>query len=89
MPWHEGDLVHKLRGIYQLTVQQLAQRADLPPSVIYRLEDGRTKEPKRDTVNKLAAAFGMTAREFADCIPPETLRLRDQPLTTRVAKRGA
>jgi transcriptional regulator with XRE-family HTH domain len=83
--WHEGDLVHKLRGIYKLTVQQLSKRADVAPSVIYRLEDGRTKEPKRETVSKLAAAFGMTPREFEDAVPPVALRLREQTVS---AKRG-
>lgn len=75
MPWHEGDLVHKLRRLSKWTVEELATRAKMNPSVIYRLEDGRTKEPKRRTVTKLATVFGLSLREFTDAIPPGSVRL--------------
>lgn len=67
--WHEGDVCHKLRRLCGLTVEQLAKEAKLTSSVIYRLEDGRTKEPKRATIAKLAIAFRLTPREFMDAVP--------------------
>ncbi len=76
VPWQEGDVIHKLRRIAGWTVQQLAKKAKVNPSVIYRLEDGRTKEPKRQTLIKLAGAFGLSARELMEAIPSGSLQLQ-------------
>lgn len=67
--WHEGDVCHKLRKLCGLTAKELAALARVTPSAIYRLEDGKTKEPKRATVAKLARAFGLTTAEFLECVP--------------------
>lgn len=77
MPWHDGDLVHKLRRISGLNVEELARVAELPPSVIRRLEQGITKEATPSTIRKLATVFGFTHGEFVDAIPQATLKVPD------------
>lgn len=76
MPWHEGDVVHKLRRMCGWTVEELARRASINTSVIYRLEDGRTRDPKRPTIEKLSAAFGFDVRDFRHLVPPGNVELK-------------
>jgi transcriptional regulator with XRE-family HTH domain len=68
--WHEGDVVRKLRAVAGWTLQELAHASGVNIQVIHRLEAGATKEPKRATLTRLAEAFGLTARELADAVPP-------------------
>ena len=77
--WHEGDLCHKLRRHRRWTVETLARRAGLTPSIIRRLEQGVTREPERKTVEALALAFDMTPREFQDAVPSGEIACRPQP----------
>jgi transcriptional regulator with XRE-family HTH domain len=90
--WHEGDVCHKLRRVCGWTVLQLAKEAKLNPALIYRLEDGRTKEPKRATIAKLATAFRLTPRQFMDAVPRggvHTPRLEPAAPTQEHARRRA
>ncbi len=82
MPWHEGDLVHKLRRLQGLNVEQLAARADLSPSIIRRLEQGKTRQADRNTVVKIARVFGMSAGEFIDAVPQAAVTVHAMPNET-------
>jgi transcriptional regulator with XRE-family HTH domain len=68
--WHEGDVVRKLRTLTGWTLQQTAARSGVTFNTISRIELGVTQEAKRGTLTKVAAAFGLTARQLADCVPP-------------------
>ena len=85
MAWHEGDVCHKLRRLRGWTVKQLAKEANLPTSVIHRLEDGRTKEPKRKTLALIAQAFRLSLREFSDQVPAGAVLSRGSEQETRRA----
>jgi hypothetical protein len=47
----------------------------MSPSVVHRLESGRTREAKRDTLDRIARAFGMTSRQLIDAVPKDPLEL--------------
>jgi len=73
--WHEGDVVRKLRAAAGWTLNDLETRSGVGFAVIHKLESGRTKEAKRATLEKLAAAFGLTARDLLDLVPSTPIRL--------------
>lgn len=73
VPWDERDVLRKLRAAAGWDLKLLAEKSDLDPQTIHRIESGKTKEPKRSTLRKLAQAFALTEREFEDAVP------RDHP----------
>lgn len=73
--WHEGDVVRKLRVSAGLTLEGLAELAEVSFTTIGAMEIGKTKEPKQGTIRKLASAFGLTERELRDMVPKQTVRL--------------
>lgn len=75
VPWTEGDLVRKLRSAADWRLEDLAERSGVSTTSIHDLEIGRTKEAKRETREKLAAAFGLTLRQFEDLVPKDPVRL--------------
>ena len=75
MVWREGDLIRKLRLSTGWTLNQLHRQSGVGITAIHRIEVHRTKEPKRDTIRKLATAFGLTPREFEDAIPKQSLTI--------------
>jgi len=82
MEWHEGDVIRKLRVGAGWTLEQLAQMSGVNIQVIHRLEYGRTKDPKLETLNRLAAPFGITGRDVRDHVPahrPIVLHLAKMP----------
>lgn len=74
-PWEVGDVIRKLRLCADWTLDDLNERCDVSFTAISRIELGITKEPKRGTLTKIAAAFGLTLREFEDLIPTTPVRL--------------
>jgi transcriptional regulator with XRE-family HTH domain len=67
-----------LREKAGLTQAQLADRAGLAYSVVFKLEQGSRKEPGWDTVCKLADALGVEIGHFRRPIPesvPSEMRL--------------
>lgn len=82
--WHEGDVVRKLRISAGLKLEQLAELAGMSFTTIAALEIGKTRDPKRDTIDKLATAFGLTGKELRDMVPQQKVRLK-QP---QPSKRG-
>lgn len=79
-PWRIGDVIRKLRREAELSLEQLADRAGIPSySTIFKLERGLTKEPKRSTLRKIAAVFGLTLRELEDLVPQQPVRFRLNP----------
>lgn len=56
-------------------MNELARYAKLNPSVIYRIEDGRTKNPTDETLEKIAAALGVTVREIRNAVPIEPIQI--------------
>jgi len=68
--WHEGDVIRRLRRAAGWKLEDLKQASGVDVQVIHRIEMGITKEPKRDTLRKIARAFGLTDRQLLDAIPP-------------------
>lgn len=68
--WHEGDVVRKLRAVVGWKLKDLSAASGVGIQVIHRLEAGKTKEAERDTLIRLATAFGLTWRQLVDAVPP-------------------
>lgn len=77
-PWTVGDVIRKLRVEAGWTLEPLARAIGSNVTVISRIELGKTREPKRATLQKIASAFGLTARDLEDMVPPGTVRF-DSP----------
>jgi len=60
--------IKKLRMQLGLSPSELAQRADLTPAYISKLEKGEYKNFSLKTCKALANGFGMTLREFLEAI---------------------
>lgn len=89
MAWTEGDLVRKLRLIYGCNLEELAQLSGVSFTTINKLELGKTKEPKRGTIKKIAETFGLTPTQFFATIPTQTIAIADdQALVRRLQREG-
>lgn len=75
VPWHEGDVIRKLRVAAGLRLEDLAAMTTLSFTTIAALEIGKTREAKRTTIEKIALAFGLTERELRDMVPRQGVRL--------------
>jgi transcriptional regulator with XRE-family HTH domain len=71
--WREADVIHALRIECGWLVSELAARAHVNPSVLYRLEDGRTRNPTLPTLQKISQAFGLTVKELRNAVPAEPM----------------
>ena len=58
-----GERVRAWRVKHAWGVRRLARQADVDEVTIYRIEDG-TRQPRMDTIRKLAAAMGLTPEEL-------------------------
>lgn len=85
MPWTEGDLIRKLRIAFGWTLDDLRERSGVNPTVVSKIELGKTKEPKRDTLRKIAKAFGFSEQQFFAAVPAQQLELPIPAETIRLA----
>ncbi len=89
MSWHEGDVIRKVRTLLGWTLEDLAEVSGVNFTVINRIELGKTKEPKRATLAKIARAFGWTPRQIFDAVPTQgfaldlSIRKRHEPSRSR------
>jgi transcriptional regulator with XRE-family HTH domain len=70
-----GPLGQKLQALREqagLTLYQLEDRSGIPRSRLFRLENGTTRQPTQDTLNKLAAALEVDPEEFLDLVWQDT-----------------
>ncbi len=74
-PWTEGDVVRKLRLVAGWKLKHLAKHSGVSLTMIHELEMGKTKEAKRATLTRIAAAFGLTLRDLLDLVPQKPVRL--------------
>ena len=56
--------VRELRERAGLTQLQLAVKAGLTPSTVYKMESGKAKRPSYDTLRKLGEALGVRPDEI-------------------------
>lgn len=68
--WRDGDVIRRLRDQAGWTLEQLAEVSTVNPQTIHRLEKGKTKEAKRETLERIAHVFGLTERQLRDALPP-------------------
>ncbi|WP_103021493.1 helix-turn-helix domain-containing protein [Salinibacter altiplanensis] len=61
-----GALVRELRAIRGWSVQALAERADVSPQTIYKIEGGDMVRPGVTTLSKVASVFDATAADLLD-----------------------
>ena len=70
-----------LREQHGLSLQEVADRADMSKSYIWELEQGRARNPTVDTAVRLARAFGVSLdymtglSDNAPTLHPEALRI--------------
>lgn len=58
--------LEQLRRSQFLSVRRLAAMAKVKPNTISDIENGRTKLPRRDTMESLARALGVSLSDLAD-----------------------
>lgn len=76
LDWRIADVIHALMIAFGWQATDLAKRADnMNPSVLYRLLDGRTKNPSEPTLKKLAKAFGISDLEIRNAVPTQPIRI--------------
>lgn len=73
--WHEGDVIRKVRVLLGWTLEDLAEVSGVELTVINRIELGKTKEPKRATLAKIARAFGWSPRQILEAVPVQGFSL--------------
>ncbi|MFY1697756.1 MULTISPECIES: NB-ARC domain-containing protein [unclassified Solwaraspora] len=84
-----GQLVSSLRVAAGLTQEELAERTGLSVRAVSDLERNRVARPRRATLTRLAAAFGLTEEElrrFRSVARPGTGPGVRQPLSVRPAQ---
>ena len=74
VPWHEGDVVRKLRMAAGWKLKHLHGASGVSVKVLNDLEMGHTKEAKGTTLTKIAKAFGLSLRDFRDLVPAAVVR---------------
>jgi transcriptional regulator with XRE-family HTH domain len=69
-----------LRAHRDLNQEQLSQAADVPRQIISGLEKGGRPRPEAETVERLARALGVSARQLRGCDPIPELSAADAEL---------
>ena len=92
MTWHEGDVIRKLRASVGWTLIDLATASGVNVQAIHKIERGLTREPKRTTLDRIGAPFGLSWLQILRAVPPTTdlvikVRVRRRAATTRPAKK--
>jgi transcriptional regulator with XRE-family HTH domain len=66
----DPETLKRLRSEAGLTQQQLAERSGLSIASLMALEQGRSDNPRLDTLRKLAAALNCTVGKLVDDAAP-------------------
>jgi transcriptional regulator with XRE-family HTH domain len=66
----DPDIVKRLRAAAGLTQQDLAGRSGLSIALVMALEQGRSDNPRLDTLRKLANGLGCTVAQLVGDDPP-------------------
>jgi transcriptional regulator with XRE-family HTH domain len=84
MEWTEGDVIRNLRERANWTLEELERASGVQKDIIHRIERRRTTDPKTATLERIAAAFGLTALQIRQAVPAAfPLIVRYRELTTR------
>jgi transcriptional regulator with XRE-family HTH domain len=83
-----GPRLRTLRGRHGLSLQQLADRCDVSPAAIHKVEQG-TMVPTITTLLKLAAAFQVPVAHFIDETDSPALPVVHTPAKQRRVRRSA
>ena len=79
-----GERIKQLRAERALQQRQLAEKANLTPSMVSQIESGRLT-PSLHTLGKLAAALGVSIASLFDGPPPgrvHVMRKKDYPVVS-------
>lgn len=68
-------MIRKLRVTFGWTLADLQRKSGVDPTTINKIELGKTREADRSTLQKIAAAFGLTLTQFLDAIPAQGIAL--------------
>ncbi len=60
-----GETIRYHRGRLGITQEELARRAEMAPTSIVRLENGKIRRPRMSTIDKLAGALQIPVSELA------------------------
>jgi transcriptional regulator with XRE-family HTH domain len=63
-----GQRLRELRERLGLSLYELDRRSGIPRSRLLRLENGTTRQPTPDTMNRLAVALEVDPEEFYDAV---------------------
>ena len=67
--WHVGDVLKKLRRHMGWTLSQVAAAGGLDVNVIHRIETGFTRDPREETLERLAVIYGLTLLQLRVAVP--------------------
>ena len=62
-----ADRIAALCEEHNLTLRELAKRCHMNPTTLEHIMAGSCRNPRIQTIYKIAGAFDMTAVEFLDC----------------------
>ena len=79
--------LRELRLRHELTQEEFAQVAGFSFKFYQQLESGSKKQIWLETVERLAAAYGLSVPEFLADNPPGKTRLSSRPASSRVHNR--
>lgn len=72
-----ADNVKYHQELENMTTQEFAAKANLPPDTINKIRAGATKNPSMDTLIRMAGALNCSVDELIGNPPPKTNGLRD------------
>ena len=71
--WHEGDVLKKYRRHLRWTLEQASTASGVDPNVIHRIETGATKDPRSDTLERLAETYGLSLLDLRSFVPQQKM----------------
>lgn len=71
--WHVGDVLKKLRRHMGWTLSQVGAAGGLDVNVIHRIETGFTRDPREETLERLAAIYGLSLLQLRVAVPQARL----------------
>lgn len=72
---HPQKIILRLLEEHHISANELAKRANIPAPSLYHILSGRSSQPRRQTLVKIAEAFGKDISLFESDISPDPSRL--------------
>lgn len=74
--------LNEARKRQDLSVEELAERANLPKSTVEKVIFGITKDPRKSTIDALKRALGLSEDGYKDTMPFEVTPMEEEVIQT-------